>query len=170
MWHNARELMLMYNKENDEMLQRIVAIFEILIRPFEPELKHQSNEWHTKNSRRPPKFRRSKNCAKMLMILFFFFFFFLRTISVEYWQHIGYQTVRLWIKSTIKMYIRTIQSILVISTSLISNNRIYRSENLVPVLTLRSTNRQKNIVEKRRNCPFGAISPLFHNIFDISVT
>ena len=29
------------------------------------------------------------------------------------------------------MYIRTIQSILVISTSLISNNRIYRSENLV---------------------------------------
>ena len=28
----------------------------------------------------------------------------------------------------------------------------------------------KNIVEKRRNCSQGAISPLFHNIFNISLT
>ena len=28
----------------------------------------------------------------------------------------------------------------------------------------------KNIVEKRRNCSKGAISPLFHNIFNISLT
>ena len=28
----------------------------------------------------------------------------------------------------------------------------------------------KNIVEKRRNCSLGAISPLFHNIFNISLT
>ena len=56
---------------------------------------------------------------------------------------------------------------LVISNSLISNNRLSRSENLVPVLTQSSTNRQENIVEKRRNC-LGAISPLFHNIFNIS--
>ena len=46
----------------------------------------------------------------------------------------------------------TVQSTLVISTSLISNNRISRSENLIPVSTQRSTNRQQNILEKRRNC------------------
>ena len=61
-----------------------------------------------------------------------------------------------------------IQSTLVISTSLISNNCLSRSEN--PVLTQRSTNRQQNIVEKRRNCSWGAISPLFHNIFNLSLT
>ena len=63
-----------------------------------------------------------------------------------------------------------IQSTLVISNSLISNNRLSRSENLVPVLIQRSTNRQQNIVEKRRNCSLGAISPLFRNIFNISLT
>ena len=62
-----------------------------------------------------------------------------------------------------------IQSTLVISNSLISNNRLSRSENLVPVLTQKSTDRQQNIVEKRRNCSLGAISPLFHNIFNISL-
>ena len=52
----------------------------------------------------------------------------------------------------------------VISNSLISNNRLSRSENLVPAETWTSNNRQKNIVEKGRNC-----SPLFHNIFNISL-
>ena len=60
-----------------------------------------------------------------------------------------------------------IQQTLVISTWLISNNRSSRSENLVPVLTWKSNNRYQNIVEKRRN---GAISPLFHNIFNILLT
>ena len=50
-----------------------------------------------------------------------------------------------------------IQLTLVISTSLISSNRLSRSEILIPVLTWRSKNRQQNIVEK-------TISPLFHNI------
>ena len=58
-----------------------------------------------------------------------------------------------------------LQSTLVISNSLIPNNRLSRSENLVPVFTQRSTNRQQNIVEKRRNCSLGAIPPLFGNIF-----
>ena len=62
-----------------------------------------------------------------------------------------------------------IQSTLVISTSLISNNRLSRSENQVPILTWKSTNRQQNIVDKRRNCSLGAIYPLFHNIFNISL-
>ena len=63
-----------------------------------------------------------------------------------------------------------IQSTLVISNSLISNNCLSRSENLVHVLTQRSIKRQQNIVEKRKNCSLGAISPLFHTIFNISLT
>ena len=59
-----------------------------------------------------------------------------------------------------------IQSTLVISTSVISNNRLSRRENLVLVLTQKSKIRLQNIVEKRRNCSWGAISPLFHNIFN----
>ena len=43
------------------------------------------------------------------------------------------------------------KSTVVISNSLISNNRLSRSENLVPVLTQRSTTRQQNIVEKIRS-------------------
>ena len=56
-----------------------------------------------------------------------------------------------------------IQSTLVISNSLISNNRLSRSESLVPVITQRSTNRQKNIVEKRRKL----LLLLFSTIFSI---
>ena len=60
-----------------------------------------------------------------------------------------------------------LQSTLVISTSVISNNRLSRRENLVRVLTQKSKIRLQNIVEKRRNCSSGAISPLFYNIFNI---
>ena len=89
-----------------------------------------------------------------------------------------------WVKlpATRILIFLCIQSTLVISNSLISNNHLSQSENLVPVLTQRSTNRQQNIVEKRRNCSnrqqnivekrrncsLGAISPLFYNIFNIS--
>ena len=63
-----------------------------------------------------------------------------------------------------------IQLTLVISTSLISNNRLFRSENLIcPWLNMKILQQVKYIVEKRRNCSSGAISPLFHNIFDISL-
>ena len=61
-----------------------------------------------------------------------------------------------------------IQSTPIISTSLISNNRLSWSENLVPILTWKSNNRQQNIVQKRRN--FAPNSPLFHNIFNKSLT
>ena len=66
------------------------------------------------------------------------------------------------------LHLREIQSILLISTSIISNNHLSRRENLVLVLTQKSKIRLQNIVEKWRNCsPGGAISPLFHNIFNI---
>ena len=56
-----------------------------------------------------------------------------------------------------------VQSTLVISTSVISNNRLSRRESLVLVLTWKSKIRWQNIVEKRRNCsPF---SQYFQYIF-----
>ena len=60
-----------------------------------------------------------------------------------------------------------IQSTLVISTSVISNNRLSRRKNLVLDITQKSKIRLYSIVEMRRNCSWGAISPLFHNIFNI---
>ena len=51
----------------------------------------------------------------------------------------------------VSVFILHLQSALVISTLLISNNRLSRSENLIPVLTWKSNNEQQNIVEKRRN-------------------
>ena len=60
-----------------------------------------------------------------------------------------------------------IQSTLVISTSVISNNRLSQRENLILVLTHKSNIRYQNSVGKRRNCSSGTIYPLFHNIFNI---
>ena len=57
-----------------------------------------------------------------------------------------------------------LQWTLVISTSLISNNCLSRNEILVPVLTWKFKDMSQNIVEKR------AIAPLFHNIFNMSLT
>ena len=90
----ARSLLHRYGEEGDEMLQRIVAIDETWIRSFEPELKRQSSEWHTKDSPRPLKFRRSQNCPKMLMIFAYDFRGVLtahrvptgRTVNKEYYE------------------------------------------------------------------------------------
>ena len=66
------------------------------------------------------------------------------------------------------MYEKGIQLTLVVSTSLISNNRLSRSEKSGPCTKYENlTTGKKNIVEKRRNC---SISPLFYNIFNISLT
>ena len=64
----ARKLLKGYGEDDDEMLQRIIAIDETWIQSFLPELKRQSSEWHTKITPRLVKFRPSQNCAKMLMI------------------------------------------------------------------------------------------------------
>ena len=76
------------------MRQRIVAIDETWIRSFEPELRRQSSEWHTKNSPRPLKCRLSQNCPKMLMIFAYHFRGVLtahrvptaRTVNEEYYK------------------------------------------------------------------------------------
>ena len=64
----ARKLLKRYGGDGNEMFQQIIAIDETWIRSLEPELKHQSSEWHTKNSPCPEKFRGNQNCAKMLRI------------------------------------------------------------------------------------------------------
>ncbi|GFW82211.1 mariner mos1 transposase [Trichonephila clavipes] len=38
---------------------------------YDPELKRQSCEWHTKSSPRPKKARMSKSCIKTMIIVFF---------------------------------------------------------------------------------------------------
>ena len=89
-----RSLLHRYGEEGDEMLQKIVAIDETWIRSFEPELKRQSSEWHTKGSPRPLKFRRSQTCPKMLMIFAYDFRGVLtahrvptgRTVNKEYYE------------------------------------------------------------------------------------
>ena len=76
------------------MLQRIVAIHETWIRSFEPELKRQSSEWHTKESPRPIKYHLSQNCPKMPMIFAYDFRGVLtahqvptgRTVNKEYYE------------------------------------------------------------------------------------
>ena len=61
--------------------------------------------------------------------------------------------------------IERIQSTLFISTSVISNNRLSRRENLVLVLAQKSKIRLQNIVEKRRNgeqfLPFSTIFSIY---------
>ena len=56
-----------------------------------------------------------------------------------------------------------IQSTLIISTSVISNHRLSRRENLVLVLTSKSKIRSQNIVEKSRN--FSPFPQYFQYIF-----
>ena len=59
---------------------------------------------------------------------------------------------------------RDLQSTLIISTSLIWNIHLSRSEILVPVLTWKSKNRYENIVEKRRNCSYSSFPQYFQYI------
>ena len=90
----ARSLLHRYGEEGDEMLQRIVAIDETWIGSFEPELKRQNSEWHTKDSPRPLKFCRSQNWLKLLMIFAYDFHGVLtahqvptgRTVNKEYYE------------------------------------------------------------------------------------
>ena len=67
--------------------------------------------------------------------------------------------------STTKVKADSNYSQLSLSRLRLSRITAYLAEkNLVLVLTQKSKIRLQNIVEKRRNCSWGAISPLFHNI------
>jgi len=53
----AQQLLHRFREEENEFLQKLVAIDETWIRDFEPELKSQSSEWRGKGSPRPKKSR-----------------------------------------------------------------------------------------------------------------
>ena len=72
--------------------------------------------------------------------------------------------------SLLSSFFFTIQSTVVISTSVISNNRLSRRKNLVLVITQKSKIRLENIVEKRRNCSWGEQFLLFSTIFSIYIS
>lgn len=74
--YSEYSLLQSYHEEGYEMLRRSVAIDETWMRSVKPELRIQSSEWHTKNSPRLVKLRRSQYCAKTMMIF--------RTITVAY--------------------------------------------------------------------------------------
>ena len=65
--------------------------------------------------------------------------------------------------------IRHIQSTLVISTSVISNNRLSRRENLVLVLKQKSKIRLQNIVERGEIAPGEQFLP-FSTLFSIYIS
>ena len=57
-----------FHKEENEFLEKVVAIDKTYIRDFEPELKSQSSEWRGKGSPRPKKFKRAQSNVKQMMI------------------------------------------------------------------------------------------------------
>jgi hypothetical protein len=45
-----------FNVEGQAFLYRIVAVDQMCVRDFESDLKSQSNEWRSPNSKQPKKF------------------------------------------------------------------------------------------------------------------
>ncbi|GFV19177.1 protein GVQW3 [Trichonephila clavipes] len=54
-----------------DILNSVVTGDEFWMFEYDPELKRQSCEWHTKSSPRPKKARMSKSCIKTMIIVFF---------------------------------------------------------------------------------------------------
>lgn len=65
----ATQLFARFQQEGDVFLKRIVAIDEIWMRDFEPELKSQSAQWTHPSSPYPSKCRRQLSKAKQLVIM-----------------------------------------------------------------------------------------------------
>lgn len=103
---NCRQLLRRYDSEQDSMLNRIVAIDETWIRSFEPELKRQSSEWHTPNSPRPVKFRRSMNCPKMLMIFAYDSIGVLASYRVPNGKTVNKECYHMFLRSVLRPAIR----------------------------------------------------------------
>ena len=57
----ATHLLSRFGLEGQDFLSRIVAIDEMWVRSYEPELKRQSAVWHTPVSPRPAKYRRTQS-------------------------------------------------------------------------------------------------------------
>ncbi len=73
-----------YKKEEIAFLQRIIAIDEIWMRDFKPELKYQSEVLNRKNSPKPQQFR----ClAKQMMIMVYDYTGVIATICSDIWPY-----------------------------------------------------------------------------------
>lgn len=92
--------------EQDSFLDRIVTIDETWIRSFEPELKRQSMEWHTTNSPRPVKFRRSLNNPKMLMIFAYDIHGILTSHRVPTGQTVNKEYYKTYLRTVLRPAIR----------------------------------------------------------------
>ncbi|GFX04790.1 putative DD34D transposase [Trichonephila clavipes] len=66
----CQELLDLIQNEPD-ILNSVVTGDEFWMFEYDPELKRQSCEWHTKSSPRPKKARMSKSCIKTMIIVFF---------------------------------------------------------------------------------------------------
>ena len=64
----AQQLLYRFREEGKNFLQNLVAIDEIWIRDFEPELKSQSSECRGKVSPRSIKLKRAQSNVKIMMI------------------------------------------------------------------------------------------------------
>ena len=65
----TEERLRRYEAEDEQFLNRIVAIDETWIRDFEPQLESQSSRWKHATSPRPQKFRRQQSKVKFMMIM-----------------------------------------------------------------------------------------------------
>jgi len=63
----SRQLLRRHQQEED-FLDRVVAIDETWVRSYEPELKRQSAEWRRPGSPRPIKFRQKPSAVKLMLI------------------------------------------------------------------------------------------------------
>ena len=59
---------LLRRSQEEDILDRIVAIDETWVRSYEPELKRQSAEWRRPGSPRPIKFRQKPSSVKLMLI------------------------------------------------------------------------------------------------------
>ena len=132
---NCRQLLGRYDSEQYSMLNRIVAIDETWIRSFEPELKRQSSEWHTPNSPRPVKFRRSMNCPKMLMIFAYDSIGVLASYRVPNGKTVNTECYHMFLRSVICPAIRRKRpELLVVGPFILHDNASCHKSGLVKAL------------------------------------
>ena len=120
----ARKLLKRNGEDGDKMLHRIVAIDETWIQSFEPELKHLSSEWHTKNSTKPLKFRGCQNYAKMLMIFAFDFCEVLMAHRVPTGKSVNKEYYKMYIRTILRPAIRRKHQEMIDRTTLILHDNV----------------------------------------------
>ncbi|GBL83622.1 hypothetical protein AVEN_196445-1 [Araneus ventricosus] len=73
-----------YRNEGDSLLQRIVTIDETWVCVYEPEFKHQSNEWLQPSLLRPQKVRQEPSRVKVMLIVAYGCHSYACTVNSDY--------------------------------------------------------------------------------------